>query len=1238
MNFKIFVRKKDNFDIKSKKLHYELCKNNDFFSIKKVIIYYVYHIFNIKKDLFLNSLWKLFADPVTDILYQKKIFTNPHFELLSYKDEIREKASEKCIKTLYPQSNVSITTNSLIELIGLRKKIDLDKIKNFFHQHNNYGSIISYQNKNIKIDHDYSKDKNILNNFFQLTHENLIKFHKNHQLSMDFMDLLFVQKYFIKEKRNPTNVELHVIDTYWSDHCRHTTFFTKLENISFHGSLKNTYQNVFNQYLRDRYDVGRSDYPINFMDISTLPYKMFYKTGKLKHYALSYENNASMISIDVNIKNKKKEKWYLLFKNETHNHPTEIDPFGGAYTCIGGAIRDPLSGRSFVYQSIRISGSANPTIYETFYGKIPQHKICIESANGSSSYGNQIGLSTTHIHEIYHEGYRAKRMEVGFVIGATPVDCLKQEKPKNGDIVLLIGGLTDREGIGSAVDSSQEGNKILKKNIKKHNANPLVERKIQRFFQKKNVTILIKKCNDFGAGGAAIAISELNNSIELYLDKIPIKNKVDMKAIEIALSESQERMAVVLDPKNVDKFIKLAKKENIIPIPIAKITDNGRIIFFYKKKKILDISSSFLNTGGFSKKNSVVVHSPISISPFKKSKKISFNKEIFLHTLSKLNIASQKSLVEIFDSTVGGTTVLMPFGGKYQLTPSEGSVHKIPIKKGETDTVSLASWGYHPYVSSWSPFHGGAYSIVECVSKIVAMGGNYKNIYFSFQEYYKKLGSDPKNWGIPFSSLLGAYHAQMSLELASLGGKDSMSGTYKKFHVPPTFISFGISVGSCLNITSPEFKKIGNKIYLYNHIPLPNEMPNFDSIKKAYHRIYKGICSGDIVSVKTLKDGGISIAIATMVFGNRLGASINCKNNLLETHIGSLIVESNTYISEDNFILIGEIISSQNMIFNDLCIDIDDAIQNWMKTFHPIFSYEEYHKIQHNNKKKKNIFTKKMHHFHTKKGCKFPKIGKPRVFIPIFPGTNGEMESIRIFQKEGALIKTFVFQDFSDQKIYHSILNIKKCIESVQILMFCGGFTLRDEPDGAGKFIVSILQNPHIKESIQKFLNKNGLILGICNGFQGLIKTGLLPYGTICLRNKFSPTLIRNKINKHISQCVHIKIISDHSPWLNGMKNKIYTLPISHGEGRFYAKNNVINILFNKNQIASQYVNLKGNPSLDRMYNPNGSIHSIEGLLSENGHIYGTMTHPERYDNGLLKNIPNIHKYSIFKNAVQYFL
>ncbi|WP_185855631.1 phosphoribosylformylglycinamidine synthase [Blattabacterium cuenoti] len=1232
MNLKIFIQKKPYFDTDSIKLYNELC-NLHTPLVNGLIIYCVYNIYNINKKLFLESLYKIFADPVTDILHINKNFNNPCFKFFSDYDEIRSDSATQCLKILDYKSCAYIKSSYLVELFGIdkNKKEYLNSIKEYLKKKKSL-NIHTFSHEKVSHNHNLYID-----GFINFSVEKLIKFHKKFNFSMNIMDLIFIQKYFIKEKRNPTEIELQVLDVFWSDHCRHITFFTSLIDISFKGSLKNMYNKIFNKYLEDRHFMGISKKPINLMELSSLPYKVLCKKGKLKHEISSLENNACMIMIDVDFTDRDdKEKWYIFFKNETHNHPTEIDPFNGAATCVGGAIRDPLSGRSYVYQGLRLSGAANPKNTKTFYGKLPQNKICFEAARGYSYYGNRIGLATTHVREIYHEGYRAKRMEIGMVVGAVPKNFVKQKKLKKGDIIMLIGGMTGKEGVGGAIDSSKSDNFNFKNNVKQK-WDPLTERKIQRFFRKKEVTYLIKKCNDFGAGGVSVAIGELNDSIKLYLDKIPIKkNQGIITPIDIALSESQERMAVALDSKHAEKFISLAKEENLLSVPIAEITDNNRIIFMYEEKELFNIKSSFLNTRGFCKKQSVIVNTPTSISPFKQSRKLSFNKKTFFKTLSKLNVASQINLSEMFDSTVGGTTVLMPFGGKYQMTPSEGSVQKIPVMKGNTNTVSIVAWGYHPEISVWSPFHGGIYSIIECISKIVSMGGDFKNIYFSFQEYFQKLGNDPENWGKPFSSLLGAYHAQMSLGIGSIGGKDSMSGSYKKLNVPPTFITFGVSTSKSLYITSPEFKKIGNIIYLYYHRLLKNDMPDFESIKNIYNKIYQGIKSGKIVSVKTIKDGGISSAIAEMSFGNRLGAIIDCKYNLLEISIGSLIIEASSFISND-LIKIGEVTSYDYLIFNGINISIDEAINNWTNTFNSVFSFnkEKYKKEKYKKNISKNTYrvTKNFSII-----CKSNYKGIPRVLIPIFPGTNGEFESVRAFEKEKSIIKTFVFRNLRNEDVISSSLQLTKYIKSSQIIMICGGFSAGDEPDGAGKFISSILHNPYIKDSVKNFLDKDGLILGICNGFQGLIKSGLLPYGKICLRNNNSPTLTYNKIGKHISKCVNIKIISDKSPWLNGMKNKIYILPISHGEGKFYAKKKIISTLFKKQQVAAQYVDFKGNPSSNSIHNPNGSISSIEGIISQDGRIYGRMTHPERYDEGLLKNIPNIREHSIFKNAVQYFL
>ncbi|WP_185872867.1 phosphoribosylformylglycinamidine synthase [Blattabacterium cuenoti] len=1244
MNLKIYIKKKNCFDIYSKELYQELQNLFKISSLYKIIVYQTYDILNVtnKSIFFKDILYKVFVDPVTDVLYTNINLLNPYFEYNIGEYNCRAEAATQCVKIIYPQSKIRVKTGKLIELFGIQNKKDFFTIKNY----------CSYTTTKKK-----KKKNNIPSsiNFIHLTYYEIKNLHQYFDFSIDIDDLLFIQKYFrYEERRNPTELELRVLDTYWSDHCRHTTFLSSLIDIQFTGCLKKTYHKIFDEYQKDRrkYCVDKKSFP-NLMELSTLPSKILLKKRHSNHF-VSKENNACTILIDVDIVGKKNiEKWYLLFKNETHNHPTEINPFWGAATCIGGAIRDPLSGRAFVYQSIRLSGAANPTINKTLLysnnKKISQYKICRDSAYGYSSYGNQIGVPTSHINEIYHEGFIAKRMEIGMVIGAVPVNYVNQKTPQPGDIIVLLGGLTGKEGIGGATDSSKKehniSQNILKNNlISKLTLDPITERKIQRLFRKKKVTSLIKKCNDFGAGGASVAIGELCDSIELYLDKIPVKKKfTNFTPVELALSESQERMAIVLDPSDLKNFLHFANEENLLAIPIATVMNNKRIIFYHRKKQVLNLKSDFLNSGGVEKKRIVHINSPLTISPFKQSKNVIFNKYTFLNTISKLNVASQKSLVEMFDSTVGGTTVLMPFGGKFQMTPSEGSVHKIPVLNGETNTVSLASWGYHPDISLWSPLHGGAYAIIECISKIVSMGGNYKHTYLSFQEYYQKLENDPSKWGIPFASLLGAYKAQKELGIVSIGGKDSMSGTYQNIHVPPTFVAFGVCIGSSVNIISPEFKKVGNKIYLYHHKPKNNdEMPDFQSIKNAYIKIHKEIVSGKIISAQTVKEGGIAIAISKMAFGNRLGVVINSNtHHLLETHIGSLILEANSTLENKEFILIGKIVDSKYLNFNSVKINIEEAILNWEKTLNPIYNNSFLVKNKANRKNNVNkhyvLYNTKINKRENKTSFKY-KV-KVRVFIPIFPGTNCELESIRAFENEGAIVITSIFKNLKYKDLIDSIQELKNNIKSSQILMICGGFTYGDEPDGAGKFITSILHNQYIKETIEFLLNKDGLILGICNGFQALIKSGLLPYGKIQLRNYKSPTLTYNELGKHVSQCVRIKVISDNSPWLKGMKNKIYIQPLSHGEGRFYANKKITDILFKKNQIATQYVNFQGTPTLDKAFNPNGSLQSVEGLLNENGKIYGKMTHPERFKHGLLKNIPNIiNEDSIFKNAVEYFV
>ncbi|XOD67362.1 MAG: phosphoribosylformylglycinamidine synthase [Flavobacteriales bacterium Tduv] len=1224
MNRRIFIEKKGPFDVHSLNLFREL---KDLAQLESVKVYGIYDLFGISQEVYEKSLYHVFADPVTDLVHEHLELPHPNFavEYLPGQYDQRADAASNCLMLIVPGASVLVRTGQLIELKGLLPD-DLPMIKKYCI------NTIESREKNLeKIEISSYFEPHpvpIVEGFTALSVDQLALFHQEWNFSMGLNDLHFVQEYFQQERRDPTETELRVIDTYWSDHCRHTTFLTALNDIRFEGGFQQTLQSIFQDYTETCRTLGRSENPITLMDLATISAKALRAQGDLEDWVISEEINACTLSIKVDMGGVE-EKWRLLFKNETHNHPTEIEPFGGASTCIGGAIRDPLSGRAFVYQSMRLSGAADPTepLNQTLEGKLPQRKISQSAARGYSSYGNQIGLATTHVSEIYHPGYRAKRMEVGMVIGAVREEDVCQKIPRKGDIVLLVGGATGRDGIGGATGSSKEyGSRSIKElrtEVQKGNA--VVERKIQRLFRRPEVSSLIKKCNDFGAGGVAVAVGELSRGISIDLDRIPLKYK-DLNGTELAISESQERMAVLVSTSDADGFIRLAREENLLAVPIARVTDDDRLIMHYQNRSIVDLKRDFLDTNGVPKKMEVQVISTKDPNPLREHE--AFSKKSFLEKLSGLNVASQKGLVEMFDSTVGATTVLMPFGGEYQLTPSEGSVQKIPVLEHSTETVSMASWGFHPELSAWSPLHGGAYAVVESVAKIVAMGGDYRNIRFSFQEYFQKLGSDPKNWGKPFAALLGAYQVQKAFGLAAIGGKDSMSGTFNQLHVPPTLIAFAVAVGKVSCVVSPEFKKAGNIVSLYIHRPLSDEMPDFDTLKRAYVEVHDGIRQGNILSVKTVKYGGVAAALAQMSFGNNLGASIKTDEDLFETSIGSLIVESIASLSE-NFVPIGKVSLSPKLHFNTVEIHLKEALQAWTKTFESIFpSFISSHK---------NECLSNVNHTLPPIVWGDRKRGIPQVFVPVFPGTNSEYESIWAFQQEGARVSNILFRNLDYKDIQESIQEFERQINDSQIIMLSGGFSAGDEPDGSAKFITAVLHNPYIRQAINEHLQKNGLILGICNGFQALIKSSLLPYGQIRLPDAQAPTLTFNEIGRHISQCVRVKVVSDSSPWLSGMKDQIFTFPVSHSEGRFHTNEEKAKELFDNGQIATQYVDLNGLPASSSPDNPNGSAYAIEGLISKDGKIYGRMGHPERWRPGLLKNIPRAGENPIFRNAVRYF-
>ena len=1241
MNCRVFVEKKSGFDLEAKRLFSELKETFGLETLRNLRIFNIYDVFGIGASERDKAIRGIFSEIVTDSVVTGEIYTgsSKYFavEYIPGQFDQRADSAMQCLNLLSDKNqNVIVTSGKLIMFVGTISDEDIEKIKNY------YINPIEMREKNLDIFELQKGQKPsevpTIENFINFSREGMNSYIADNGLAMTLEDILFIQEYFRdEEKRDPTETEIKVLDTYWSDHCRHTTFETKLKNIIFpKDDFGNTLQEVFNQYLKDReYVHGEklNNKKISLMDMATITAKEMRKKGLLDDLEISHEVNACSVHINVNVDGNE-EKWLLMFKNETHNHPTEIEPFGGASTCLGGAIRDPLSGRAYVYQAIRVTGSGNPLekLEDTLEGKLPQRKITTGAAHGYSSYGNQIGLATGHVSEIYHSGYKAKRMEVGAVVGAVPLHWIKREEPQNGDIVILIGGKTGRDGCGGATGSSKKHTKesltVSGSEVQKGNAPE--ERKIQRLFRKEKVTKLIKKCNDFGAGGVSVAIGELAAGLDINLDVIPTKYD-GLTGTELAISESQERMAVVVAPQDKDKFIEYANEENLEATVVAQVTDTDRLVINHKGKKIVDISRKFLDTSG------VTQEMDIEIESIQNNKNI-FNRfdvnktfeENWYTILEDLNIASQKGLVEIFDSTVGTGTILMPFGGKYEMTPTDVSIQKIPVLNGDTTTASAITWGYNPILSSWSQYHGAEYAVVESLAKLVSAGCDYSKVRLSFQEYFQKLGKDPKNWGKPFAALLGSINAQKAFNTPAIGGKDSMSGTFNDIHVPPTLISFAVTTVDIENVISPEFKGIGNNIYLIKHSRSKDSSPNYQQLKNNFEFIHQNIKDKKIVSAIALKSGGIAEGLSKMTFGNRIGVQINgLVEGLFEFGYGSFIVESKDRLDGENVYLLGKTIADYEIHISDTEISMKIAEERWLEKLHPVFPYKiDEEPILHpvttyDNQK---VFI-----------CK-NKVPKPKVLITAFPGTNCEYDSARAFEKEGADTEILLFRNITQNYINDSIEKMEKEINNSQILMFPGGFSAGDEPDGSGKFIATVIANEKIRKAINDFLKRDGLILGICNGFQALIKSGLLPYGVIGEVTAADPTLTFNKIGRHVSQMVRTKIISTKSPWLMDMTPGMeHVIPVSHGEGRFFAKLEVLQKLFEKGQVATQYVDLYGNLSNEFIYNPNGSSAAVEGLLSPDGKIFGKMGHSERNGNGLYKNIFGNKEQNIFRNGVKYF-
>ena len=1082
----------------------------------------------------------------------------------------------------------------------------------------------------------------IFDGFKDMQEDKLRELYDSLGLAMTFKDFKFIQEYFHNdEKRDPSMTEIRVLDTYWSDHCRHTTFATELKDVKFKdGFYKEPMQASYNKYLADRNELykGRKDKFVCLMDLALLAMKKLKAEGKLADQEESDEINACSIVVPVEIDGKT-EEWLVNFKNETHNHPTEIEPFGGAATCLGGAIRDPLSGRTYVYQAMRITGAADPTvpISDTLHGKLPQRKLVTGAAQGYSSYGNQIGLATGYVKELYHPDYVAKRMEIGAVIAAAPRSAVKRENSDPGDIIVLLGGRTGRDGCGGATGSSkvhtEQSLESCGAEVQKGNAP--TERKMQRLFRRPEVTKLVKKCNDFGAGGVSVAIGELADGLKVSLDKVPKKYE-GLDGTELAISESQERMAVVLDPKDVKQFLEYAEEENLEAVEVAVVTKEPRLVLEWRGKDIVNISRAFLDTNGAHQETSVLVDIPDEKDNYLEKVSVEDVKTKWLNTLSDLNECSQKGLVERFDGSIGAGSVYMPYGGKYQLTETQSMVAKLPVLKGKCDTVTMMAYGFDPYLSKWSPYHGAMYAVTDSVAKIVAAGGDFNKIRFTFQEYFRRMTEDPERWSQPFSALLGAYEAQLGFGLPSIGGKDSMSGTFEDIDVPPTLCSFAIDVAKESDIITPEFKADGNVLVRFDIEKDKYDLPVFEQIKKLYDGIHKLIGKGVIVSAYVLDGKGLVPAVCKMAFGNKLGFELEgslTKEELFAPAYGCIVAEVPADRLADidvAYTKVGEVKDNAKFVYNDVVITVDEALKVWSDKLEDVFptkAVKDTTPVESKLYKADSVYV-----------CK-NKVAKPTVFIPVFPGTNCEYDSTKAFERAGADVIVKVFKNLDAAGIRESVDEFEKAINKSQIIMFPGGFSAGDEPDGSAKFFATAFRNAKMKEAVEKLLNeRDGLALGICNGFQALIKLGLVPNGKITGQDSNSPTLTFNTINRHISKMVYTKVVTNKSPWLAGAKlGSVYCNPASHGEGRFVAPKEWLDKLFENGQVATQYCDPEGNVSMDEEWNVNGSYMAVEGITSPDGRCLGKMAHSERRGESVAINIYGEQDLKIFESGVKYF-
>ena len=1247
-NYRIYVEKYPEFQVEARSLLSELNENLQL-SIPSLRYLNVYDLFGFSKELLEKSRYSVFGEIVTDSVTDECDLSGVKYIAVEYlpgQFDQRAASAVDCVRLIDPSAKVSIKSSKLIILPGDTADEVVEKIKKYYI--NAVESRVKDLSKLTAMEQPEVVPVHVLEGLTALTEEELAPYCKKMGLAMNADDLREVVSYFKAEGRDPYETELRILDTYWSDHCRHTTFTTELEEIDVEDSfMKEEIDGTLSMYMKIRKDLGRESKGLNLMDMATVGARYLKANGYLDDMEVSEENNACSIYVDVDIVDDEgemtTEKWLLQFKNETHNHPTEIEPFGGAATCLGGAIRDPLSGRAYVYQAMRVTGAGNIwlPVADTMPGKLPQSIISRKAAHGYSSYGNQIGLATTHVREVYHEGYVAKRLEVGAVVGAVKADSVRRESPAPGDIVLLLGGRTGRDGVGGATGSSKEHTEesleTCGSEVQKGNAPE--ERKLQRLFRRPEVTKLIKKSNDFGAGGVSVAIGELTDGLDIYLDRVPTKYS-GLNSTELAISESQERMSIVIEAKDKDEMIAYCLSENVEVTHVADVTDKGRMRMFNGDRLIVDLSREFIDSAGAKHYAKATVGAVEDRNPFERNVPGDSLKDKVFHNLQDPNVTSQKGLIEMFDSTIGRSTVLMPFGGMLQTTETQVSVQKLPTD-GYTDTASIMAFGYNPFIASWSPYHGAAYAVVEACAKVVAAGASYEKMRFSYQEYFERM-TDRKSWGKPLSALMGALKMQVEFGLPSIGGKDSMSGTFENINVPPMLMAFGITTVDAGQVISPELKYEGNKLYLIKHTPLANHMPDVEQLKANWKYVHEQIQAENIVSGYALGFGGLAEAICKMSFGNALDAKIRYDEaELFNYGYGSILVEAEDELDYPNAILIGEVTDGEEseLVINGKKFDIFELMAVNGAKFAEVYpdTADAYHK------KMVPSGLEGVKPFKARKSdlkYKGEPVEKPIAYLPVFPGTNCDYDSAKAWRNAGAEVRMSVFCNLTEDDIFRSIAEMKKNIDECHILMLCGGFSAGDEPDGSGKFIANVLNNKDIADAIHDLLDRGGLILGICNGFQALVKSGLLPYGRLGQVTKDSPTLFRNDINRHISQMVTTRVGTANSPWLKDFAvGDLHTIAVSHGEGKFVVNEEFARELFANGQVAFQYVDpLDEVPTMESPYNPNGSYYAIEGIISKNGQILGKMGHTERFEENLFKNIDDdTREQPLFHNAVAYF-